>query len=277
MRDTKTSLLISGGLTAGGAGMVGAGALLFESQGETLLTVLLIFIGLAIAPLSFFWFISSAVSGARKEALEAGRGLIARWRPTASEWAAFRAQEARMIGAGRSINLLNSTAGATGDGEVIFAERGVIVDGDYQDLTPGGLVDLMGVEYLPGAPPVLEFAMRAQKPRGASGGGIGFIKLTLRVPIAGGDTREAMRVMTHYRKTTRRGVAIAMKKPGLTIGICLGVAAICAIGAFWGLSNRQTQAFGDAPLLAAVIGVIAGIGALILAAIIAYRVRVLKS
>lgn len=118
--------------------------------------------------------------------------------------------------------------------------------------------------------------MRAQKGRGASGTGFGYNYLTLRVPVSPGDTRKAIRVLAHYKAKTKRGVAMAMLNPALTVRICLGVAAICATGALWGFSNTETRDYGDAPLIAAVVGVILGGGSLLLAAIVTYRVRVLK-
>lgn len=276
MRSTKQSLLISGGFAVGGSAMVAAGATLFETQGETLLTGSLIFIGLMIAPISIIWFLSSLVSGARKEALETGKGAIARWTVTAAEWTAFRAQESRMTAQGGQVNLLNFRSGQARDGEVVFAGRGVIADEDYHDLTPGGLIDLLGVEYVQGSPSFLDFAMRAQKGRGSSGAGFGFNYMWLRVPIASGEAREAMKVLQHYKRTTKRAPAIAMRNPALTIKVCFSVGAVCAIAAIWGFANAQSDNLGDAPLYAAVIGVITGIGALILAAIVFYRVRVLK-
>lgn len=275
MRDTRKSLLILGGLAAGGSAMIAVGAVLYESQGETALTGSLIFIGLMIAPVAIIWFISSVVSGLRKEALEAGQGEIGRWRLSEADWTAFKSQEARMTANGQRPNLL-TLGKAMKDGDVIFAKRGVIVDGDYHDLTPGGLTDLREVEFIQGSPSCLEFSMRAAKGRGSSGTGFGFNYMWLRVPIASGETREAMRVLQHYKSTTKRGVAIAMKNPRLTIMICFGVAAVCAIAALWGFWNRETRIYGDGPLIAAVTGVIIGIGALLLAAIVAYRVRVLK-
>lgn len=275
MRDTRKTLLTSGGLTLGGSAMIAVGATLFETQGETLLTGILLFVGFAVAPIAAVWFVSSAVSGARKEALEQGRNEIARWKLTPAEWKAFRDQEARMLAAGRGVNLL-SIDESYRDGEVIFATRGVIADGHYHDLTPGGFMDLTGVEYVQGSPTCLEFSMRAAKGRGASGTGFGFNYFQLRIPVAPGHTREAMRVLQHYTARTKRGVAIAMRKPRLTIGICLGLAAVCALAALWGFANRETYAYGEAPLVAAVVGVILGAGALLLAAVVAYRVRVVK-
>jgi hypothetical protein len=277
MRDTRRTLLISGGLTVLGAILTTVGAILFESQGETALTVSLVFIGLSVGPLALVWFVSSVVSGIRKEALESGKGEIARWRLTAAEWSDFREQEARFARAGRPPSMLNLRSGQPKDGDVVFSRRGVIADGDYHDLTPGGFMDLMGVEFVSGKPACLEFAMRASKSRGASGTAFGFTCLWLRVPVAASETREAMRVLAHYRGTTRRGVALAMRKPSLTIGICLGVAAACALAASWGFANREASHLAEAPLVAAVTGVILGIGALILAGIVAYRVHVLKS
>lgn len=276
MRDTRKSLLISGGLAAGSSAMVATGATLFETQGESALSVALIFIGLMIAPISIVWFIGAAVSGVRKEALESGAGEIARWRLTASEWAAFRAQEKQMVAAGRPINQLNLRSGEPQDGDVIFAQKAVIADEDYQSLTPGGVIDLMGVEYVQGSPSCLQFEMRARRGGGSSGISFGYEYSWLRVPVAPSETREAMKVMKHYTASTRRGPPLALINVKLTQQICLGIAAVCAIAAIWGLSNTQTRAYGDAPLYAAVIGIIAGGGALLLAAIVFFRVRVDK-
>lgn len=273
MRSTQRTLLITGGFAAGSSAMIATGAVLYESQGETALTGSLIFIGLMIAPVSIIWFLSALVSGARKEALEQGKGEIARWTLSAAEWSAFRAQESRMTSQGRHVNILNLRREPR-DGEVIFAKRGVIVDEDYHDLTPGGLADLRDVEFVSGSPSYLEFSMRSQKGRGASGTGIGFNYMWLRVPVAPSETRESMKVLAHYKAATRRAPSIAMKNPKLTLRICIGIAIICAIAAIWGFANRETRDLGDAPLYAAVIGVIAGLGALLLAAIVSYRVRV---
>lgn len=274
MRDTRKTLLISGGLALGGTVMIAAGAYLMETQGETLAGILLLVVGFAIAPIAGFLFIGYCVSGLRKEAVEQGKNEIARWKLTATEWAAFREQEERWKAAGRAINLLH--AGPYRDGEVIFATKAVIADGDFHELTPGGLIDLREVAYLQGSPSSLEFSMRAQKPRGASGTGFGYNYLTLRVPVSPGDTREAMKVLAHYKARTKRGVAIAMRDPSLTIRVCLGAAVVCAIAAIWGFSNTETRDYGDGPLIAAVVGVIAGGAALLLAGIAAYRVRETK-
>ncbi len=271
MRDTRKTLLISGGFALGGAGMIATGAMLMETEGETLLSILLIAGGFGIAPIAAFLFIGYCISGLRKEALERGKNVIARWKLSAAEWAAFREQDSRWITAGRALNILHD--GAYRDGEVIFATKAVIADGDFHELTPGGLIDLRDVAYVQGAPSSLEFSMRAQKPRGASGTGFGYNYLTLRVPVSPGDTREAMKVLAHYKARTKRGVAIAMRNPALTSRICLGLAAVCAIAAIWGFSNRETQAYGDAPLVAAVVGVMVGGAALLLAGIVAFRVR----
>lgn len=274
MRDTRKTLLISGGLALGGALAVTVGAVLAETQGESAASIILLVVGFGVGPIAAFLFVGYCISGVRKEALEQSKNEIARWKLTSAEWAAFRQEDARWLAAGRGPNLLHD--GAYRDGEVIFATKAVIADGDYHDLIPGGLIDLREVEYLQGSPCSLEFSMRAQKARGASGTGFGFNYLTLRVPVSPGDTREAMKVLAHYKARTRRGIALAMIKPGLTIRICLGVAGLCAIAALWGFSNTETRAYGDAPLFAAVIGVILGGGSLLLAAIVAYRVRVSK-
>lgn len=274
MRDTRKTLLIFGGLALGGAAMTAAGAILMETEGETLLSVGLLIIGLAIAPIATFLFIGYCVSGLRKEALEQGKNEIARWKLTAAEWAAFREQDARRSAAGRALNLLHD--GAYRDGEVIFATKAVIADGDFHDLTPGGLIDLREVAYVQGSPSSLEFSMRAQKARDASGTGFGYNSLTLRVPVSPGDTREAMKVLAHFKAKTKRGVAIAMLKPALTVRICLGIAGVCALAAIWGVSNAEARDYGEASLVAAIVGFILGGAALLLAGIVAYRVRVLK-
>lgn len=276
MRDTRRTLLISGGLSLAGAAMIAFGATVFESQGESLPTVGLIAVGFAIAPIAIIWFLSAAISGLRKEALESGKGEIARWRLTAAEWNAFRAQEKRMIAEGRPVSLLNFRSGEAQDADVVFAQRGVIADEDYHDLIPGGLMDLRDVENISGSPSCLEFSLRAQNSRGASGLGVGFTYATLRIPIAPGDRRAAIQVYAHYKRITRRGPAIALINPKLTLRICLGLAAVCAIAAVWGFANRESRAYGDAPLYAAVIGVVLGGGALLLAAIVRDRVRGIK-
>lgn len=274
MRNTRKSLLISGGLALGASAMIAAGAVLHESQGASLLSVVLICLGLCIAPFAVVMFLSAIVSGLRKEALEQGKDEIARWKLTAAEWAAFAAQEARWTAAGRGTNLLHTSPYR--DGEVIFATKAVIADGNYQDLRPGGLIDLREVAYVQGSPSCLEFSLRAAKGQGASGTGFGFEHFWLRIPVAPAETREAMKVLAHYKARTRRGVAIAMLRPDLTVKICLGLAAFCAVAAIWGFANRETRAYGDLPLIAAVAGVLIGGGALILAAVVGYRVRVDK-
>ena len=274
MRDTRKTLLISGGLAIGGVLMGIAGLVLKETQGETPLRIVLIAVGWGIAPLSIFAFINACVSGLRKEALEQGKNEIARWKLTPAEWAAFREQDVRWTAAGRAFNMMHS--GAYRDGEVIFATRAVILEGGFHELTPGGLIDLIGVEYLQGAPSCLEFTMRAQKTQGASGTGFGFNYITLRVPVSSGETRQAMKVLAHYNLKTKRGVSIAMRHPAMTIRVSLGVAAACAIAAIWGFSNRETQVYGVAPLIAAILGVIVGGVALLLAASVAFRVRETK-
>jgi hypothetical protein len=278
MRSTKRTLLVSGGLAAGGAVLTLFGIWMFEREGETLASGLPIFVGLAIGPAALVYFISSAVSGLRKEQLESGVGEIARWRVSAAEWAAFREQEKRFIAAGRPYNVLNLREGSPRDGDVVFAKKAVIADEDYHDLIPGGLDDLQSIEWVQGAPSCFEFHFKTRRSAGASGtGGFSFTHTFLRVPVAAGEGREATKVFAHYTRITRRGVAIAMRNPKLTISICLGIAAVCALAAAWGFANREAAHLAEAPLVAAVTGVILGIGALLLAGIVAYRVHVLKS
>jgi hypothetical protein len=277
MRDTRRSLIISGSLAGGGSALTILGAWLTEVQGQTLMAGIPLFLGLFVAPLSIFWFLSSIVAGRRKEKLEAGSGEIARWTVSAAEWAAFRAQESRLVAAGQPPNLLNLRNGPPVDGEVIFARRAVIADEDYQDLTPGGLIDLQGVEWVSGNPSHLEFHMISRRTGGSSGTNYGTDHHWLRIPVGANEGREATKAFAHYKKTTKRGVAIAMRNPKLTYTICFVLVAICAISALWGFSNRVGNVYGDAPLYAAIIGVLGGLGALILAAIVFLRVRVLKS
>jgi hypothetical protein len=277
MRNTRRTLQISGGLAVGGLILLLFGISMFEQQGESWLSVLPLVLGFAIGPFALFYFISSAVSGLRKEKLEAGSGEIARWRVSAAEWAAFREQEKRFA-AGRPPNALNLREGAPQDADVIFASRAVIADEDYHDLIPGGLDDLQSVQWVQGSPSCLEFHWKTRRSAGASGtGGFGFIHTYLRVPVAANEGREATKVFAHYTRITRPRIAIAMKDPQLTIWICLGVAAVCAVAAAWGFANREASHLAEAPLVAAVTGVILGLGALLLAGIVAYRVHVLKS
>lgn len=72
MRDTRKTLLISGGLALCGTAMVAAGAVLMETEGESILSAGLLIVGFAIAPIAAFLFIGYCVSGLRKEALEQG-------------------------------------------------------------------------------------------------------------------------------------------------------------------------------------------------------------
>ena len=87
----------------------------------------------------------------------------------------------------------------------------------------------------------------------------------------------AARAGADIKELAKRGVAIAMMNPKVTIGICLGLAALCGIAALWGFANASSRELGQAPVIAAVAGIIIGLGALILAAIVFFRVRVTKS
>ncbi len=275
MRNTRRTLQISGGLAVGGALLALFGVWMFEREGEGWASGLPLAIGFASAPSALIYFISSAVSGLRKEKLESGAGEIGRWRVSAAEWAAFREQEKRP---GRPPNILSLRDGPLRDGDVIFAAKAVIADEDYHDLIPGGLDDLRSVEWVQGRPSSLEFHFRTRRSAGASGmGGFSFTHTYLRVPVAVDEGREATKVFAHFTRITKPRIAIAMMNPKLTIQVCLGVVAVCALAAIWGFANREAQHLAEAPLVAAVVGVILGLGALLLAGIVAYRVHVLKS
>lgn len=201
MRNTRRTLLVSGSLAVGGLVFALFGIWMFESQGESWGSLLPLLVGLAVGPIALVFFISSAVSGLRKERLESGAGEIARWRVLASEWAAFREQEKRFAAAGRPPNALNLREGPPIDGDVIFAAKAVIADEDYHDLIPGGLDDLQSVQWVQGTPSCLEFHFTTRRGAGSSEtSGFSFTHSYLRVPVAAEEGREATKVLAHYRK-----------------------------------------------------------------------------
>lgn len=90
--------------------------------------------------------------------LRRGRTAIARWIVPADEFRAFCAREQAVPPGSIAVNYYRPPRTLPPDGvEVIFSDRGVLIDGGWFPLSLAGGRRLEGVRYLADDPPALEF------------------------------------------------------------------------------------------------------------------------
>jgi hypothetical protein len=92
--------------------------------------------------------------------LRSGLTAIARWTVPADEFAAFLAHEAGIGGGSVDVNFYRPRAAVSGDGiEVIFSDRGVLIDDGWFPLSYTGGRQVLAVDYQ-SDPPAIAFTTR---------------------------------------------------------------------------------------------------------------------
>lgn len=102
-------------------------------------------------------------------------------------------------------------------------------------------------------------------------------RLALRFPCPVGAEDETNKVLDHYQRSelaTRPTPGIAFRKPKLFRNIALVLLILCSLSFGGGMMLKDNQELGDLPLLMAVIGAVAGIGAAILLLLVQIKIMV---
>lgn len=142
---------------------------------------------------TFFWALVSAFGYAR---LASGKGLVACWHVTASEWDRFRAfDELRAAEHASLRNEMRLRKLTPPQGvDVIVGRHSIIVDGSYHHIagrsTRGRQVNWINA---PVDPECIEFPKSYPRSRGGS------LELTLRVPVPSSARSDGVRVFEHFR------------------------------------------------------------------------------
>lgn len=219
----------------------------------------------AISTLNFLW-------GMRKVArTRAGIGVIGRWTVPPGEFAAFREDERARRTAG-SLNDYRLPRTVPPEGlEVIFIEDGVLIGDAYFGLVSTGLFTFTALEVLASRPRAIAFETnslhisRSGRRRTMPG--------RIRLPVANGADDELRAVVAHFNDvlSARRIVNPGFYPSRMRIGIggVIVGAVLAAIG--FGLEAADIEA-GYIPVTLAVVGIVGGLGAALLA-IIAFRLH----
>ena len=110
-----------------------------------------------LCPLLFGYYASRI--GAFRD-LRSGRTAIARWTVPADEFADFLAHEAGIGSRSVDVNFYRPRAAAAGEAiEVIFSDRGVLIDGGWFPLSFTGGRRVLAIDYQ-GDPPAIAFTTR---------------------------------------------------------------------------------------------------------------------
>jgi hypothetical protein len=243
------------------AGLAGAALVWFGAEreqriGEDWTAITPILLGLAIAPFAIVLTVQALFAARGKARLLAGHRVLARWHVYPGEWEGFRSLDSRRSGSDSSlVNDLRVRKATPSDGvEVIVGETGLLVDGSYHGLRPGGLPELREVRWLDGPPTCLEFSLLY--PRNRYGG---TVPTTLRIPVPAGSRGAAQRVVDHFRPRLVRKPGLALRNPPKTYRICAilfaAAAAMAAVGYAW----ARSLADGGDPLLPLIL-LIGGVG-----------------
>lgn len=256
MRDParKALYFLLAGLA--GAALVWFGAEREQRIGEDWTAITPILLGLAIAPFAIVLTVQALFAARGKARLLAGHRVLARWHVYPGEWEGFRSLDSRRSGSDSSlVNDLRVRKATPSDGvEVIVGETGLLVDGSYHGLRPGGLPELREVRWLDGPPTCLEFSLLY--PRNRYGG---TVPTTLRIPVPAGSRGAAQRVVDHFRPRLVRKPGLALRNPPKTYRICAilfaAAAAMAAVGYAW----ARSLADGGDPLLPLIL-LIGGVG-----------------
>ncbi|MDZ4047101.1 MAG: hypothetical protein U1E00_01970 [Pseudoxanthomonas sp.] len=153
---------------------------------------------LLLCPLLFAYY-ASRVRVFRD--LRSGRTAIARWTVPADEFAAFRAHEAGIGEGSVHVNFYRPRAAIPDDGiEVIFSDRGVLIDGGWFPLSITGGRRVLAVDYR-ADPPAIAFTTRLTTTARTSNVTVAtrHTVSVLRVPVAYAARAQVDVVVERYR------------------------------------------------------------------------------
>ena len=221
------------------------------------------------------WLIQSLFHIRGMAKLQAGIGVVARWRVGAVDWEKYRAADAARVASDPQflVNDLWIRKHTPPEGvEVIVGEKSLVVDGSYHVLRMHGLPELRSIGWLdnsrtPGRPPdCLEFLLAY--PRGKYGG----IQYTcLRVPVpeaAQVPARKAYLQFAPALERRRAKGAIALRNPRRTLQVCgvILLASLAAAGWGWLEAEQNGWSIDETarPLLLLIVGAMGALFAVVL-------------
>ncbi len=208
-------------------------------------------------------------------ALRRGENVIARWTVSPDDYAAFIANNAARNALGPAYQndwKLPKTIPPQGLA-VVFGQDMVMVGDRFFGLVNTGMFTFRGVQILPENPLAIEFGtVSSTLSQGGSAVRLDVGSGVLRIPIARLARADAVRVLDHYKRVDSREIVVNPEFHRGRMRFGLIAAPICFAAAALGfvMQDHGINTDGDLNLVLAVVGVICGIGALILAGIAAY-------
>lgn len=177
--------------------------------------------------------------------LERGDRLLAKWHVSAAEWALFRANDKARLDEGRQNTVKVRRECEQSGVDVIVAENALRVDNDFFTLS-----DVIGLQYLPETPPVLEYNMLSRTKSGS-------IRWNIRFPVAT-DANVGARAVWDYVYRPKPPVDFERRRRKWRIGRTVGLAM--ALGSFpllvFGLTNRGNVQIQTVVLTCLIVGFI---------------------
>jgi hypothetical protein len=258
--------------------LVAWGAHALATAGETLAASLAVGVAGPVAVISVGILVLAINNVRFTDALLRGENVIAHWIVSPDDYAAFAANNAARNALGpayRNDWKLPGTIPPQGI-EVVFGQDIVMVGDRFFSLVSTGMFTFRGVQILAGPPPAIEFGTKSSLPsHGASGVRMDVSTGVLRIPVARLARADAERVFDHYKRVDAREKVV---NPGFyrrRIRFGLIAAPVFFVAAALGATMQYLgiNANGIVNLLLALVGVICGIAALILAGIAAYLGR----
>lgn len=250
----------------------------YQTVGETTAAGVAIGLGGPVAVISIGMLVLALNNLRFTNALLRGENVIARWVVSPDDYAAFAANNAARNALGPAYKndwKLPKTIPPQGL-EVVFGRDIVMVGDRFFSLVNTGMFTFRGVQMLPENPLSIEFGTRSALPsHGAAGVRVDVSTGVLRIPVGRLARADAVRVLDHYKRVDARETVV---NPGFyrrRIRFGLIAAPIFFVAAALGAAMQYLgiNADGVVNLLLAVVGVICGIAALILASIAAYLGR----
>jgi len=234
---------------------------------ETTASGLKIGVAIPIGVICFFTFFNFLWGYRVLAAARRGEKVIGRWTVTPAEAEAFRADDKRRGDAGYDNDYRLPKKIPPGGLEVIFTDNSVIVGGTYFGLVTTGMFKFEGVQMLPENPLALEFGTVMTTVAGGNTVRVYRTRGLLRIPVSRAGRDEAVKVLGHFSAVDQRRTLVNPNFYRRRIAWGLVAAPLFFLVAAAGFSLNEAGVQGDAPLLMAVIGTIAGIGGLVLALI----------
>lgn len=229
-------------------------------------------IGLTVALIAPTQMLFAILHMRGRAKLLAGENVLTRWSVTPEEWEKFRFfDRIRAATPGTFTNdLTYDDAPLSAPVEIIVGRKSALIGDSYHVIRKGGIPITYALYWLPAPadPECLEFHISYPRHRSPP------VRMTLRFPVPARFRAEGIKVFDHFAPLMPRGEGIALRRPALTIGVSLAIAAVSASVFAWGIAKLQdSTAIDEARLMAAVFGGVIGVAALLMALLTALLAR----